>query len=64
MNMNMNTGGKNFQGDFLPFMDILEGFNEQLQMVDRVIRRVYPTCHQSYQCHYASKMLDYLPDFK
>ena len=62
--MNMNTGGKKFQGDFLPFMDILEGFDEQLQMVDRVIRRVYPACHQSYQCHYASKMLDYLPDFK
>ena len=59
--MNMNMGGRSFDKENWSFLDIIEGINIQIQMLDRVIRRVYPQCHQAYQCHYASQMFDYFP---
>ncbi len=33
---------------------ILNGVHDQLQMLDRVVRRVYPDCYKSYQCQLIS----------
>ena len=59
--MNMNMGGGRSQNSDWSIMQITEGINDQLKMLDRVIHRVYPQCHQSYYCHYSNQIFDYLP---
>ena len=63
--MNMNMGGgkrrRRSQNSDWSIMQVIKGINDQLQMLDRVIQRVYPQCHKSYYCHYSNKIFDYLP---
>ena len=65
--MNMGGGRKMFEDEAssehqsLNFMNFVETINDRFQMVDRAIQTVYPSCHEAYQCHYGSKILDFLP---
>ena len=67
-NMNMGGGRKMFEDEAssgehqsLKLMNFVETINDRFQMVDRAIQTVYPSCHEAYQCHYGSKILELLP---
>ena len=63
--MNMGGGRKMFEDEgehqSLKFMNFVETINDRFRMVDRAIQTVYPSCHEAYQCHYGSKILELLP---
>ena len=47
MNMSGRKANTNFEESW---MDFLMNLNNHLQMVDRVVTKVYPKCHQAYKC--------------
>ena len=63
----MNMGGRQMFEEYASsehqshnFMNFVETINDRFQMVDHAIQKVYPSCHEAYQCHYGSKILELL----